>query len=375
MRRTTVVRTGTWLAIAVFLSAGWGGCVDDPFGGPARLTADTAKLKSSTVVITTDVPLAGRNVVWCATAQLAWDAACRAAGGDVQLAPAGEPIVAALNRHDVSAADLDPTAYVAVAGRVRDGVYGKIVKALADTFHGNVRPALLPKASLSDRPQDLVAYSLLFETLNFPVPFERLDDGTLQFAGATVAAFGMGEGKPHHERMAANVSVLDYRGPDDFVIELTTKSPADHLVLAKVTPGRTLAETVAAVARRRAAATPTAALPADVLVVPKMDFDLTRTLHELVGRSVLAPTALVVEGAALLHGEQTVRFRMNEVGVILQSETSMSIACSVAARPVPTHTMVFDKPFLLMLSRGASRPPYFAMWVATAELLETAEAR
>jgi hypothetical protein len=71
----------------------------------------------------------------------------------------------------------------------------------------------------------------------------------------------------------------------------------------------------------------------------------------------------------LLMALQIIRFQMDEVGVRLKSEAVMHFGCSAEYRPKPQHVMIFDKPFLLMLSRAGAKQPYFAVWVENAELL------
>jgi hypothetical protein len=47
----------------------------------------------------------------------------------------------------------------------------------------------------------------------------------------------------------------------------------------------------------------------------------------------------------------------------------MAFACAKAETPVPTHKMIFDKPFLLLLQRANATQPYFVIWIDNAELL------
>jgi hypothetical protein len=110
--------------------------------------------------------------------------------------------------------------------------------------------------------------------LGFPRAFERLDE-PLVFAGQGLPAFGIGEYKASHRELYPQVVILDYKGEEDFVVELKTKSEGDRVILARVKPEKTLAATVASV-DRRAAASGEPASPGDVLRVPKLNFDITR---------------------------------------------------------------------------------------------------
>jgi hypothetical protein len=176
--------------------------------------------------------------------------------------------------------------------------------------------------------------------------------------------------KPGHEQMAKGLSILDYQGPDDFIIELRIKSAMDHLVLAKVLPSPTLATTIMKVEQRIKIGRPVPAVPSDILAIPKMNFDIGRHYKELVGQQLIATAPGMPDDGVILAADQYVRFLMDEKGVQLRSESNMSIGCSVPNRPQPVHELVFNKPFLLMLSREGGKAPYFALWIGNAELLE-----
>jgi len=228
-----------------------GGCAPDAgdFREKPALSANAEQLPSLIVTPHLDVPMEpGKNVLWCGTFQLAWNEICTLAGGQVKFAPPEPPMAAALNRKEMTATDLDEASYVAEAGYVRDGICDHIKRLMQRKFHHAPSVGALPEPG-ERRPQDIVAYSYLWKNLDFPTEFERADV-PLGFGEAKVDCFGMGPYKPGHEKMAEQISILDYDNKDDFVIELKTKSLADHLILAKVTPGATLSATIAEVQRR-----------------------------------------------------------------------------------------------------------------------------
>ncbi len=273
-----------------------------------------------------------------------------------------------LDQHPIKPADLDDASYVAVAGRVMDGIYGKIQQAMTEKFHDSARPQMMPRSSGPQNPLDIVAYCYLFKQLDFTVPFENLET-PLNIAGTAVSSFGMGLNKPQHEAMAADVLISDYLSPDDFIIELKTKSEKDHLIFAKVKPAQTLGKTIEMVEHRRSAGKPIAARPYDELAIPKFNFDLTRNYDELLNKKLISPTTGAIANQRILSADQNIRFLMDEIGVQIRSESHISIGCSVPLMTIPEHTMIFDKPFLLELRREGGEHPYFAMWVDGTELL------
>jgi len=342
---------------------------DSGFTPEKLLTAGADRLQATAITPHLEAPIEpGRSVLWCMTFQLVWNEVCALVGGDIHF-DEELPMVAILNNRSATKDDLDEASYVALAGFVRDGIYAEIPKALERKFKGAARPRLLPNPAVAPRPQDIVAYAYLFKNLEFPTRFERLDE-PLDFGGTRVSCFGIGrEYKSDHHRLYPQVRILYYEGPDDFAVELLTKSAGDRVILAKRRPGATLLDTVAATEQQAAASEPIQAVTGDVLIVPKFNFDLTRSYSELIGRSLVVKNPAVAKDLVLLAAVQNIRFQMDEKGVRLRSEAHMQFGCAAPEHPQPEHVMIFDKPFLVVLKREGANAPYFALWMDNSELL------
>lgn len=269
-------------------------------------------------------------------------------------------MVADLNKKTFTSADIDAASYVALAGFVKEGIHQKIRDALTAKFgSSNVPAPILDKSSIEDH---LVAYAYMFKRLEFAVPFERIDDG-FNFSGVKVLAFGMAGEKPIHAKMAPQAIILDLRDFNDFVVELKTKSMQDRLILAKIQPGKTLSETIRMVDDRIRAGRPEKCGPEDELGVPKFNLDIIRTYSEIERTELAVGNPKVGRGAFVTSAKQTIRFRMDEKGVVLKSQAHVIVGRSLY------RCLVFDKPFLLMLKRTNAKVPYFAMWVDNPEVL------
>lgn len=341
---------------------------DDVFSDEGLLTAQASQLKSTFVTSHQDVPIKnGTNILWCGTFQLAWNETCSLVKEDVHLAtPSAD--VDALNRHLFTRADIDDDSYVAVSGYVGSGIHKIIRQALQGKFGGAATPHFIPSESLTPGLFDIVAYCYLFKNLEFPHPFERLEE-SLIFDGQKLSCFGIGtEFKTEHSIMYPQLLILDYKNDQDFVIELKTKSTKDRVILAKIPPTETLADTVKAV-QARAAAKGEQAGPGDVLKIPKFNFDITRAYEELQHKIIPARNAPMPMNPQIVSAVQNIRFQMDEKGVRLRSEAHIAIGCAAEIQPIPKHLLVFDKPFLIMLQRVNAKSPYFALWVDNPELL------
>ena len=360
------------VACVALLNLGPSACLPEherAFSNEGLLTAAAGDLKATVVTPHLEAPLAhSTNVLWCGTFQLVWNEICTLVGGDLHFTD-DPPMVEPMNRKAFTREDLDEASYVALAGYVRDGIFDAIPKALQEKFGRRATPHYLPPPNVTPRPQDIVGYAYLFKHLEFAVPFERLDE-RLDFSGLALPAFGLGPYKRSQDRILPQVLILDYVGPDDFIIELATKSKGDRLILAKVAPGATLGKTVADVQKRADAPARTAAVPGDRLAAPLLNFDITRTYDELYAAGTLVATNPdIAKDLWVLSAIQNVRFQMDERGVRLRSESHLALGCSAHTEPQPQHVMIFNRPFLILLKRVGARDPYFALWIDNAELL------
>jgi len=335
--------------------------------GPLDLKATADRLKHTIVTPHLEQQIKGdKNVLWCATAQIAWNELCRLAGGEIHLEDE-PPMVALLNKRAASREDLDPASYVAMAGVVGDGILSKIEMALREKFAGQASVELAPAPRAL--PADFwVAYAYLFKQLPFAWAFTRFDSSRLTFDNTEVVSFGISQFLPSQEneaRMASQVAVLDHRNNDDFIIELKTRSKEDRLVLAKVPPAGTLRETIEEVRRRSAGSRAGKMESCEDLFIPVLNFDVMREYSEVYGRRITAKNPRV-DGTEIVIAKQRIRFKLDETGAVLASE-------SVWAGGLVPRSLIFDKPFLILLERRGAANPYFALWVANAELLVPSE--
>ena len=335
--------------------------------GTADLTCNADAFKHTVVASNLDYPLEkGTNVLWCATTQVAWNELCRLVGEDIQM-ESEDPMVAILNRKDVTRADLDEQTYIATAGIVGEGILEDIQRKLNDRFAGKAAPKLAPiPGSL---PRDwFVAYAYLFANLPFEWAFERLEY-PLKFGETDVENFGINqflEGQENEEKAASQLLIYDYRNADDFIIELKTKLAGHRLLLAKVPPESTLKATILATQKRVAAVQPTTMEKCNDLLVPVLNFDTTREYTELQGKPLSVGNPRF-NGREIAIALQQIRFRLDERGAVLKSEAIFV--------PGIGQNLVFDKPFLIMIQYDKGQLPYFALWVDNAELLVPFAAR
>ncbi|HEV3027042.1 MAG TPA: DUF2950 family protein, partial [Planctomycetota bacterium] len=299
----------------------------------------------------------GKNLIWCATVQQAWDELGRLLKVPLDLR-GSPPMAGGLNRHLVGEQALPPGKYYARAGFFRDGILDTIRKDMAERFPNALVPAF-PAPSADD---EALAFAYLFTDLPFNAPLYR--HAGISFRGRKVAAFGLWEGhpkKPTDEQMK-QILVRDFRSPGDFVVELVPKAGGERMIVAKVEPGATLLDTVSSVLSR-AENPPGAFRGQDDLMIPCVNFDLQRVYAEVLGPE----HGFVKAPGWILDARQRIRFRFDEQGALLES--TAYFWTTLNGDPPKGRKMICDGPFLILLAREGAKMPYFAFWVDNDELL------
>ncbi|MHB1000329.1 MAG: hypothetical protein ACYC27_13895 [Armatimonadota bacterium] len=328
--------------------------------GPAYLKVDAKELKGTIVTPHLEQKIVpDKNILWCSTFQLAWNELMTLGEGPVTLEPYS-PAADILNKKTATKDDLDDASYVAMAGFIEDGAIDKIKQELNRKFNGQESPDLLNNAPAAG----FIAYGYLFKSLPFEWAFDRFSED-LEFQDKPVESFGIQQYLPDEDLMEARqgkqVSIIDARDNDDFIIELKTLQVNDRLILAKVPPESTLQKTVHMVQERMQHAEPLELSESVDMYIPVLDFDLLKSYSEVQGRTIKS-TNKRLNGQPIEIALQSIRFRLDETGAVLKSEGV--IVCSASRI-----NLVFDKPFLVLLQRKDAKNPYMAVWIGNTELL------
>jgi hypothetical protein len=345
------------LALVVFIgltSVNW-----TPEEAGIRLSDPKAVAQHGTSVmpVLTDAIPPGKNVLWCATFQMTWDAAAARFGRPLRLTPASK-LADSLNRNPFDRRWVDEASVFTAEGVMNEDVLGRIDHGMRNLSGKKSKLAASLKKNAA--PDDLVFFASLKKDLEFPQPFGKL--GTWKLGKRKVPWFGFTPEQKDTGPLREQVRVHHYGAKDDFVIELLSKSTGDQLILAKLpaTP-KTPGDASRSILKRLRAKAPQAD-GADLLAVPNTVVEESAEFTQLEGRRV-AGTSQILRKAL-----QTIDFRMDEKGVKLKSEAALSFGCS-AQMPVVPRLMVLDPPFALIMKRKGAPQPYFVAWFANADLL------
>jgi len=310
----------------------------------------------------------GRNYVYCATFQLAWNTLEQGVIGEpIRLSGSPQMLADLRQAPKPREQDFPPGSYLAKAGWVRDGIVDQIRAEMNKRF-----PKATFQLPVGASEQAAVVYAYLQRSLPFREAFDLLDE-VLVFKAkggdVRVVVFGFYRltPSPRDHALRSQVTVLDHVDNDNFVLRLNTTVEDDELVLAKVAPEPTLQATLSGVLRRAAATAKDRSARVEdnePLVVPVINVGAIRRYAELEGRAFENPK---LSGAELSVASQGIRFRLDQTGARLESDAYVAVKSGEPPKP---RQFIFDKPFLVYLKRKSSEVPYFAIWVETAEVLE-----
>ena len=312
----------------------------------------------------------GKNVLYCSTMQLAWNALEEEVIKEKIRLEGDPPVAKALNKRLSTKKDLSEDCYVAMAGRLTEDFLQRLNKILKEKFGDQAPPEV--REPISTGPPQILAYAYLFRSLQFNKSFESLTDPIQFYSGVNpdrVSGFGIPaySNEDKYRDMGKQVKILRYYDRDHFIIQLLSKSEKDEIVLAKIKPSKILLETIddiVGVASVGYSVSPNLK-ENESLRIPILDFNVKHSFQELEGKRL---TNKSWEEWRLGKAIQWIRFRLNEKGLILKSQSMQDIVATTEG-PTPMRSFIFDKPYLIYLKQKGARYPYFAMWVGNTELM------
>ncbi len=363
-----------WLLCVLLVGCGRGpGTESRPYTPPALVfNGDSKDLRQSVIVPTLDTPMPkGRNVVWCGTLQLAWNRLGKDVLRETPTLQGAEAVVAGLNRSQFGENDLPPDSYLATAGFAKDGILEKVKGEMTQRFHRDVKIDPLS-------PNDVLAYAYLEASAAFTIPFfdnrNAFHFKSSEGKETRVSSFGIETKHEYaYKALREQIDVLyavhnktRWEELDQFVLDLCRDSSPNQVIVACVPSKATLLDTLndLETKTREFARQPDADFLRqfgirDVLLVPNLNWEVHHRFSELEGKYFLNSG---FNGYYIAEAIQSVRFKLDRSGAELASEAQ------IPCLPSATH-FVFDRPFLIVVTKRGAERPFFVMWVDNAELL------
>ena len=348
---------------------------------------NSADLKQTAVVATLDCPMPERkNVIWCATFQVAWDKFKEDIIGEPVRPIGAEELADRLNRGKFPLENLEAESFYATAGFVENQTIEEIQNEMAKRFPSEPTPVFdqlyrtLPKAS--------VAYAYLSVDVGFKYPFYKHNQAfAFEDSKGTrtdVMSFcAHAEGwEPDLQHVREQVEILYYkygkqRSTEEFAVDLCKHTYPYQVVLARM-PRRIplgeavkeLEENISEFKRNPDYGALRKLRPIDRLIVPDVLYKLMHHFTELENQRLGNPRW---PGYWISEARQMVDFALSRTGVVLKSQAVIHIIGAASTRPriEEPRYFYFNRPFLIYVKkRGTDYSPFFVMWVDNVELMK-----
>lgn len=321
----------------------------------------SSKLKKTEVVSSLEEKVQpGKNVVYCAAFQLAWnELKDKIVKQDIKMADESEE-VKHLNKELFTKEDVSENSYAALAGYNKEGIVDKINKELKSKF-GDQAPEVENELK---SPDDIMAYAYFYKNIKFAVPFYKFEN-PMKFGSnnINVKCFGIKKYSEKDSKMASQVQIIDYEGANSFVVKLSSEDNKDDIYLTKgLKNNSTLLNAVSEVERRLSEGKTESMDYGQTLMIPYIDFDINHSYDELTNKKLLNSG---FEEYILSKAIQSIKFRLDEKGAELKSEAKIMGAKTA----ILTRNYIFNTPFLLYIKQKGARYPYMVLWVDNEELL------
>jgi hypothetical protein len=335
-------------------------------------SGDSKRLEKTVIVSTLDAPIPeDKNVIWCATFQMAWDRLKNNVIGEpIQVANA-EAVAERLNKAEVTDDDLPDGSYYAAAGFTKDGIAEKMRREMQERFQKE-------PIDLNDKESAILAYAYLRASVPFTFPFFDNDEEFHFTDGhgqkTRVSSFGLrwkDDSKYFDLRKQVDILYLRRKNegdqPSEFALDLCRDSKPNQVILACIPRNGTVLGTLKNLEQKIAEGRPVERerhlAPNSTLLVPNLNWEISHHFAELEGADKQLLNAKF-SGLYLTTALETIDFRLDRSGVELQSESKLVALC---ADPC----YCFDRPFLIVVKKRGAERPFFVMWVDNAELLCT----
>jgi hypothetical protein len=335
---------------------------------PITFDGTSDKLERTVIVPTLDTPMpTGKNVIWCASFQLAWNKLKDDVAKEPIRLDRNQDVADRLNGAAVADEDLPADSSYSAAGFDRDGIHDKIRQDMARLFPGTL--VTLPEP----HPEGVTAYGYLRTSVKFKRPYFEHKSGFRFAGGANVAGFGFGpEQEGGVKSVREQVGVLYVTHKDRFgegelttcAVDLCIDSHPNQIVLARLPCKASLEETLAAHQELADAPTQRTELrkftTLDELRVPNIHWRIQHAFRELLGCASLNQP---LEGLSITTADQMIEFSLDRNGAELRSESRLGLKGG-------PREFYFDRPFLLYVKKRDAEHPFFVMWVENDELLQ-----
>ncbi len=298
-----------------------------------------------------------QNRAWVGTFQIVWN--------DMQDKIVKRPIVFVddpdnqmakdLNKQKFKASMLSQNAYYKTYGAINPSLKNEIETAIMKKF--NEKSDILGMIDWTPIPGKFLVYAMLKKDFKFATPFDKLEPSRFGKFQGKVDFFGID--KNSDSDLDKMVTVLFYNNKDDFAVAIRTLSK-DMIYLYRTNDNKSFDKYYKDMKKKESMYMNWHDfLEEDELRIPDIDMYKLQQFPELTKKRIKGTDLQITDAI------QTAEFKMNNVGVELKSEASISMeTCSLEPeKKSKPRKFFFDDTFILFLQETDKKQPYFALRV------------
>lgn len=339
------------------------------------LVVEQPKVTDITPVLNTPI-VKGRNLIYCASMQLAWNEMSRAFKSPVLLEGNKVPPYSKDLNNTQLLGQVSIDEYIVASGSPKQ-INQKIAKEMEAKFQTT-------PTYMFDEKHEFAIYAYLEKQLPFNHPFK--ESSFVFDKKIRVKSFCSDNERPE---VIAQCALLMYAftnkrnlNKNEFIIRVTPKNENEEIILASVRPAQTLLKTFQKVETWVEKGTfkegfiqpangkteyfnfPIQLSYGHYIDIPKFNFRYEHEFLDLKGITIKN------NGTTIREARQSIKFAMNESGAEVFSGFA-TVADSVGTEDVRFEipNLIFSKPFLLYLKEKKSKQPYLVIWIDNASIL------
>ncbi len=307
--------------------------------------------KTDQIVTTMDEQI-GENTMWCGSFQLVWNELKGMCEDDkVSFLGGNTKEVNNLNKGEFTTKDLDENSYYIKRSVIVPGLKEEIEKSIKDKF--NEKSDILDDMDFTPDPDRQIIYAMLLKNVEFPKMFQILDKSNFKEI-ENVKYFGI---RKSDKELENQVKILYFVDEENFAIELKTKSK-DRIILETGSTKTTFKEIYEEVMNNYENYDDNLFVKGDVLEIPYLEINAKQRFEQFTGKEFVTKDQ---EQYIITDVIQTIRFKIDERGAKLKSESAIMIEKSAIMEHTP-RIMKFNKDFTLFMLEE-DKNPYLAIKV------------
>ena len=297
--------------------------------------------------------LDGENILYCPTFEISWINLKQSLfeGEDIKI-KSSPYYLKYLNDSKVNLEDFSSTQSLTYSGIVSQAIADSLNKIKNRQFSQI-------ETNFSEYIGSLISYACIDLKLKYKTDFEIMHY-PLVFDSNKVKSFGIKFNPYDHKEIGKQVSVIDYKNEDNFIVELKLNDKDYELYLAKVPSEENVYEIYNQVNLRIEKGIRDTLFFNDYLQIPIIDFDLKRVYSELMNKNFKNKCCNDLYFNSVY---QSIKLRMDEKGVDMVSESLEEVFC------VAKHFMIFNKPYMILIKKSDSDLPIFVGWIENSEFM------